>query len=1039
MFELDFLEHKGTSKRSLSKEDREFIQIAERGIQHCEDGHYELPLPLKNETIELPNNKAAALRRLSQLKRRFMGGNGHQYYQHYVEFMKKLIENGYAESVPEIPEAEHTSHDQGRKKQNVWYIPHHGVYHPKKPNKIRVVFDCAAEYQNESLNKHLLQGPDLTNNLTGVLCRFRQEPIAFMCDIEGMFHQVKVKEEYRDLLRFLWWEDGDLTKEPKEYRMTVHLFGATSSPGCANFALKSTANDFEEEFGASAADFLRNDFYVDDGLKSVPLVDEAVKLIASVKQMCSRGSFRLHKFVSNSKEVIRRIPEQDRADGVKELDLDLDSLPLERALGVHWCVESDCFQFTIVLQDKPEVGWDDPIPDEVKVKCEKWRTDLLEVQRIAIPRCYKPDDFGRVVNAQLHHFSDASVKGYGQCSYLRLVNENQRVHCAFVMGKSRVAPLKPVTIPRLELTAAVCSIRISQQLQRELECTIDQEYFWTDSKVVLGYIANESRRFHVFVANRVQEIQENTSVDQWKYVQSKQNPADEASRGLKTQELLNSRWITGPEFLWENENYFINNGSQVHEVQENDPEVKKSVAMATTASTQIVQAHSEKLSLARRVEYFSDWFRAKRAVALCQRYIRLLRDRALKNQCSHEEVQRLDISDLKSAECAIIRDAQIEAFKEEVVVLQKMKQENADIDSRVFAKQRKANMKTSRSLYKLDPFLDVNGILRVGGRLTRASLTDDTKFPIILPRNSHVTKLIVKHFHERTHHQGKGMTLNEVRSNGFWVVSGPSVVANTISSCVKCQRLRGAVQEQRMSDLPEDRLEPSPPFTYCAVDHFGPFIIKDGRKELKRYGVLFTCMASRAVHIETANSLETDAFINALRRFICRRGPIRQLRSDQGTNFVGARTELAQALAKMDQEKIRTKLLEEQCDWISYKMNVPAASHMGGIWERQIRSARNVLSSLLQKNGKQLDDESLRTLMCEAEAIVNSCPLTVSQLADPDSLSPLTPNHLLTMKTKVVLAPLGAFQPADVYCKKRWRRVTHLANEFWTRWRKNSS
>ena len=299
--------------------------------------------------------------------------------------------------------------------------------------------------------------------------------------------------------------------------------------------------------------------------------------------------------------------------------------------------------------------------------------------------------------------------------------------------------------------------------------------------------------------------------------------------------------------------------------------------------------------------------------------------------------------------------------------------------------------------------------------------------------------LIVKHFHERTHHQGKGMTLNEVGSNGFWVVSGPSVVANTISSCVKCQRLRGAVQEQRMSDLPEDSLEPTPSFTYCAVDYFGPFIIKEGRKELKRYGVLFTCMASRAVHIETANSLKTDAFINALRRFICRRGPFRQLRSDQGANFVGASTELAQALAEMDQEKIRTKLLEEQCDCISFKMNVPAASHMGGVWERQIRSAQTVLSSLLQKNGKQLDAESLRTLMCEAEAIVNSRPLTVSQLADPDSLSPLTPNHLLTMKTKVILAPPGTFQPADVYCRKRWRRVTHLANEFWTRWRKEFS
>ncbi|XP_067055845.1 uncharacterized protein [Acropora muricata] len=274
------------------------------------------------------------------------------------------------------------------------------------------------------------------------------------------------------------------------------------------------------------------------------------------------------------------------------------------------------------------------------------------------------------------------------------------------------------------------------------------------------------------------------------------------------------------------------------------------------------------------------------------------------------------------------------------------------------------------------------------------------------------------------------------------MVSGPSVVANIISlpvssvpgDCV------GAVQEQKgCRNYPEDSLEPTPIFYILRRKLFWAFIIKDGRKELKSYGVLFTCMSSRAVHIETANSLKTDAFINALRRFICRRGPFRQLRSDQGANFVGARTELAQVLAEMDQEKIRTKLLEEQCDCISFKMNVPAASHMGGVWERQIRSARNVLSSLLQKNEKQLDAESLRTLMCEAEAIVNSRPLTVSQLADPDSLSPLTPNHLLTMKTKVILAPPGTFQPADVYCRKRWRRVTHLANEFWTRWRKEFS
>ena len=398
--------------------------------------------------------------------------------------------------------------------------------------------------------------------------------------------------------------------------------------------------------------------------------------------------------------------------------------------------------------------------------------------------------------------------------------------------------------------------------------------------------------------------------------------------------------------------------------------------------------------------------------------------------------REVQVSDLESTELAMIHTAQSKAFKDEIGTLKKTKRENGDPNSRVFAQQRKASMKRFSTLYKLDLFVDSDGILHVGGRLRRTNLTDEIKLPIILPQDSHITMLIAKHFHECASHQGKGITLNEVRSNGFWVINGSSVVASLISSCIKCQRLHGAVQEQRMSDLPEDRLESTRPFTYCAVDYFGPFVVKESRKELKRYGVLFTCMALRAIHLEIANSLETNSFINALRRFISRRGPIRQLRSDQGTNFVGACRELKQALAEMEQQKIKTKLLEEQCDWFSFKMNVPAASHMRGVWERQIKSVRNVFSSLLQDDGRQLNDESLRTLMCEAEAIVNSRPFTVNQLADPDSPSPLTPNHLLTMKSKVILAPPGVFKAADIYCRKCWRQVQHLAIEFWTCWRK---
>jgi len=238
--------------------------------------------------------------------------------------------------------------------------------------------------------------------------------------------------------------------------------------------------------------------------------------------------------------------------------------------------------------------------------------------------------------------------------------------------------------------------------------------------------------------------------------------------------------------------------------------------------------------------------------------------------------------------------------------------------------------------------------------------------------------------------------------------------------------------EQKMSDLPPERCSTDPPFTYTGVDFFGPLIVKQGRKEVKRYGSLFTCLASRAIHIEIAASLDTDSFINALRRFISRRGPISQLRCDNGTNFVGAERELREALSHMNEGKVKDMLMEQSITWI---FNPPAASHMGGVWERQIRTVRKVLASLSREFGYKLDDESLQTLMCEVESIINSRPLTTVS-SDPNDTDPLTPNHILTMKSTIALPPPGTFQGADVYHRKRWRRVQHLANLFWTRWRK---
>ena len=211
--------------------------------------------------------------------------------------------------------------------------------------------------------------------------------------------------------------------------------------------------------------------------------------------------------------------------------------------------------------------------------------------------------------------------------------------------------------------------------------------------------------------------------------------------------------------------------------------------------------------------------------------------------------------------------------------------------------------------------------------------------------------------------------------------------------------------------------------------------VKDRRKEMKRYVVLFTCMSSRAVHLESTKEMTTDSFLNALRCFICRRGPVRSITSDNGSNFIGAQAELKQCFTEMDHGKIKKMLLEKNCDWITWEHNPPHASHMGGVWERMIRSVHSILNNLLKDCPRSLDDEILNTFLCEAELMVNSAPITSSS-TDNNTIEPLSPINLLTSKSKLVLSPPGVFQSANMYCRWRWRVVQHLTNQFWAKWKK---
>ena len=740
MFEMDFNDHtvsKVPDERGYSQEDRKFLDMAEKGVRNV-NGHYEIPLPFRAQDITMPNNKEQAIKRANWQKKKML--RDAKYHTDYTKFVNDVIAKGYAQKVPNESGA-------GRPGK-VWYLPHHGIYHPKKPDRIRVVFDCSASFNGVSLNDQLLQGPDLTNSLVGVLIRFREDPVAFLGDVEAMFHQVRVPPEQCDFLRFLWWPNGDLDAPLEEYRMVVHLFGAVSSPSIANFALKKTASDNEKEYGTIVANTLRKNFYVDDCLRSVDTENTAGKLIKDLSRACQKGGFHLTKFTCNRRGVLEQIPEEERSKETKALDLHRDNLPIERALGVQWCVQSDSFGFRIILNNKPitrrgilstvssiydplgfiapftlvakqilqelcrskSLGWDD---EEYRNQWIKWQNELPTLELFHVDRCLKPREFGPIVSRQLHLFSDASTVGYGCSGYLRLQDDANRIHCAFLMGKARLAPIKTVTVPRLELTAATVSVRVGQMLIEELETKPDVTFYHTDSTTVLRYIGNEQKRFQVFVSNRVQLIRDFTSPHQWRYVDTLNNPADDASRGMKeTPHLQHSRWIKGPEFLWKPVSEWPQQPFLIGEIPEDDPEIKKVVVAGT------VVTEDSTTSVNKLIEYHSDWHRLKLSVAVFLRIkATLLRRRQdpKKTEVTQADLvamqrpesvkQRkaetkhvdhcnvpLSVQELNEAEIAIIQFLQSQVFSKELDILHRANNDG-EPDSRGQEKQKKVELR----------------------------------------------------------------------------------------------------------------------------------------------------------------------------------------------------------------------------------------------------------------------------------------------------------------------------------------------------------
>ena len=1015
---MDLIPEKPGIGVSTSKEDR-LALIAMNKSKCLVGGHYQLALPWKPGAPNFDDNRTVAEARLNSLKKRL--DKNPELRQKYTAVIEDYLAKGYAGKV-----------EKGETKTEAnWYLPHHAVSHPRKPDKVRVVFDCSASFKGKSLNQQLLQGPDLLNSLVGVLLRFRKERIAMVSDIESMFHQVRVDPKDHSYLKFLWWPQGDTTFEPEAFCMKVHLFGATSSPSCANFSLLQTAEDNSEFYNQSIVETVQRNFYMDDCLKSVSCKKEALHLYHQLTDLLMKGGFRLTKWISNSSEVLNEIPVEERSSSVLNLNKEVNL----RMLGVKWDFKSDNFQFEtcikpklltrrgilsivsslfdplgfvapvvlsakLILQNlcRQQLGWDDEIPNEDSVKWEHWVQSLSCLTKLNIPRFLLQQEcsYDFVKSTQVHHFSDASPGAYGVVTFLRFVCENDNVICRFIFSKARLAPLKIISIPRLELTAAVLAVQIDQMLQRELSLPNCRTIFWTDSTAVLQMISNTNKRFPVFVANRLTRIEEHTSADQWRYVPSKKNPADMATRGIDAESFVSNSnvWLQGPEFLLDVEDLWPQPPYLLPNLPPEFLTLKKSCNALLKTKTD--------LFMESKFSRFSTWYKLRRSVAWLLR----VKDKQLRRETTS---QAISVDELDRAENEIIKCVQKEAFSEEISQLRS-------------GKQRKQN----NLLLKLNPRV-FEGILRVGGRLQQSKQQFDVQHPIVLPSSHHVTKLIVEDSHRAVGHSGPSITWTSLRQR-FWIIRGASTVRKILGNCLLCKKRNAKSMEQIMADLPGERFAVNkPPFYNTGTDYFGPFFVKQGRALVKRYGCIFTCLTTRAVHLEVAHSLTADSFINAFRRFICRRTKPHTVFSDNGTNLVGAEKELRQALKEFNHKHVEEKLRQKNICW---KFNPPTASHFGGIWERLIRSTRKILCMLLQQ--QTVTDETLLTLFTEVECILNSRPLTPI-IIDPEDNAPLTPNHLLQVGASPNLSP-GVFSSSDVYSRHRWKQVQYLADQFWSRW-----